>query len=183
MSNLALHKLHRSEQAEISCKWAKMAKIYKKELDTRKTVKEHSEHRPPPPLLFPTCPTAFYSNPNSPFSPPPPPPSAPQPSSPPKPLPTPPLPLYLLPLFSSSSFQPLQTGSSLTIESSSLSDELDFDEEMQIRELLALQEGVVTAEAALALTAEEENEDLKNRHSLNIYDAWGRCLSCFKKAH
>lgn len=76
-----------------------------------------------------------------------------------------------------------RTGSSLTIESSSLSDELDFDEEMQIRELLALQEGVVTAEAALALTAEEENGDLKNRHSLNIYDAWGRCLSCFKKAH
>ena len=73
----------------------------------------------------------------------------------------------------------------MTIESSSLSDELDFDEEMQIRELLALQEGVVTAEAALALTAEEdeeedEEEDLKNRRSLNIYDAWGRCLSCFK---
>jgi len=73
-----------------------------------------------------------------------------------------------------------RTGSSLTIESSSLSDELDFDEEMQIRELLALQEGVVTAEAALALTAEEEDEDSKNRHSLNIYDAWGRCMSCFK---
>ena len=74
----------------------------------------------------------------------------------------------------------LQTSSSVTIRSSS--DELDFDEEMQIRELLALQEGVVAAEAVLsALEDEDEGESGKDRFSIS--DAWGRCLSCFKTAY
>ena len=51
----------------------------------------------------------------------------------------------------------MQTSSSLTIRSSS--NELDFDEEMQIRELLALQEGVVAAEAVLAAAEEEVKEE------------------------
>ena len=55
---------------------------------------------------------------------------------------------------------------------------MDFDEEMQIRELLALQEGVVTAEAALSALELEEGEDGKD--GLSIADAWGRCLSCFR---
>ena len=73
-------------------------------------------------------------------------------------------------------FFPLQTSSSLTMESSS--EELDFDEEMQIRELLALQEGVVAAEAALAAAEEDDDED-PSRDSLCA--SWGNCLFCFRR--
>jgi len=71
-----------------------------------------------------------------------------------------------------------RTSSSLTMASSS-SDELDFDEEMQIRELLELQEGVVAAEAALSLAAAEDEEE-EESGKFSISDAWGKCLSCFK---
>lgn len=76
--------------------------------------------------------------------------------------------------------------SSFTIQSSS--EDLDFDEEMQIRELLALQEGVVAAEAALLQAAVERQQLIEQPQdadaaapSTSLCESWRNCFFCFRR--